>query len=100
MALAGQSPFIGEWKLDASRSRTPDEMKVESKGGNTYVFDFGGGDDCGGRERSERVGWLATVGRDAGGGYVDREAQDGREIDAEGDVETVGGRANADGLLP
>ena len=40
---AGQSPFIGDWKLDASRSRTPDEMKVESKGGNTYVFDFGGG---------------------------------------------------------
>ena len=30
---AGQIPFIGEWKLDSSRSRTPDEMKVESKGG-------------------------------------------------------------------
>jgi hypothetical protein len=40
---AAQSPFIGEWKLDSSRSRMPDEMKVESKGGNKYAFDFGGG---------------------------------------------------------
>jgi hypothetical protein len=43
MALAAQSPFIGEWKLDSSRSRTPDEMKVQHKEGNTYLFDFGGG---------------------------------------------------------
>jgi hypothetical protein len=42
-AWAAQSPFIGEWKLDSSRSRMPDEMKVESKGGNRYAFDFGGG---------------------------------------------------------
>jgi hypothetical protein len=37
------SPFIGEWKLVPSKSRMPDEMKVESKGSNKYVFDFGGG---------------------------------------------------------
>src|SRR5580704_15838973 len=43
MALAAQSPFIGEWKLDSSRSRTPDEMKVQHKEGNKYAFDFGGG---------------------------------------------------------
>ena len=42
-AWAAQNPFIGEWKLDSSRSRMPDEMKVESKGGNTYAFNFGGG---------------------------------------------------------
>jgi hypothetical protein len=41
--LGAQNPFIGEWKLDSSRSRMPDEMKVESKGGNTYAFDFGAG---------------------------------------------------------
>ena len=40
---AAESPFIGVWKLDSSRSRMPDEMKVESKGGNKYAFDFGGG---------------------------------------------------------
>jgi hypothetical protein len=43
MALAAESPFIGEWKLDPSKSRMPDEMKVQSKGANKYAFDFGGG---------------------------------------------------------
>jgi hypothetical protein len=43
LAWAAENPFIGEWKLDSSKSRMPDEMKVESKGGNTYAFDFGGG---------------------------------------------------------
>src|SRR5580704_18445055 len=42
-AWAAQSSFIGEWKLDSSRSRMPDEMKVESKGGGKYAFNFGGG---------------------------------------------------------
>jgi hypothetical protein len=42
-ASAARDPFIGEWKLNSSMSRMPDEMKVESKGGNTYSFDFGGG---------------------------------------------------------
>jgi hypothetical protein len=41
-AWAEDSPFAGNWKLDSSRTRMPDEMKVESKGGNTYSFDFGG----------------------------------------------------------
>ena len=41
MASSAQSPFIGQWKFDSSRSRTPDEMKVQSKGGNQYTFDFG-----------------------------------------------------------
>jgi hypothetical protein len=40
---AQESPFIGKWKLVRSQSRMPDEMKVESKGSNTYAFDFGGG---------------------------------------------------------
>jgi hypothetical protein len=43
MAWAVENPFIAEWKLNQSQSRMPDEMKVESKGGNTYAFDFGGG---------------------------------------------------------
>jgi hypothetical protein len=42
-AWAAQSPFIGEWKLDPSKSRMPDEMKIESQGGNKYMFDFGVG---------------------------------------------------------
>lgn len=43
LASAADDPFIGEWKLNPSLTRMPDEMKVESKGGNTYSFDFGGG---------------------------------------------------------
>jgi len=42
-ASAAESPFIGQWKLDPAKTRMPDQMKVESKGANTYAFDFGGG---------------------------------------------------------
>jgi len=42
MAWASANPFVGKWKLVASKSRMPDEMKVQLKGGNTYAFDFGG----------------------------------------------------------
>ncbi|MFY9748934.1 MAG: hypothetical protein WA891_18825 [Acidobacteriaceae bacterium] len=45
VAWAAENPFIGEWKLDSSKSRIPDEMKVTSKGGNTYVFNFAGTDE-------------------------------------------------------
>lgn len=40
MAWAAESPFIGEWKLDPSKTRMPDRMKVKSEGGNKYVLDF------------------------------------------------------------
>jgi hypothetical protein len=43
VASAAENPFIGEWKLNSSLTRMPDEMKVESKGNNTYSFDFGAG---------------------------------------------------------
>jgi hypothetical protein len=43
VAWAPDNPFIGEWKLVPSKSRMPDEMNVQSKGGNTYAFNFGGG---------------------------------------------------------
>lgn len=42
LAWASESPFLGKWKLDASKSRMPDEMKVERRDANTYAFDFGG----------------------------------------------------------
>jgi hypothetical protein len=40
---AANDPFVGEWKLNPSKSKLIDEMKVESAGGNKYAFDFGGG---------------------------------------------------------
>lgn len=40
---AVDDPFVGKWKLNPSKSRFPDEMKVEAAGPNKYAFDFGGG---------------------------------------------------------
>ena len=36
-------PFVGKWKLNASKSRLPDEMRVEAAGPNRYIFTFGPG---------------------------------------------------------
>ena len=58
VAWAAESPFIGEWKLNPSKSRMPDEMKIERKGGNTYAFDFGGGAET-----------IVVDGTDQPGGY-------------------------------
>jgi hypothetical protein len=40
---AENNPFIGDWKLNPSRSQLTDQMKVASVGANKYTFDFGGG---------------------------------------------------------
>ena len=58
MAWAAGSPFIGEWKLDPSKTRMPDEMTVKSGGGNKYAFDFGGGAET-----------IVVDGSDQPGGY-------------------------------
>jgi hypothetical protein len=42
-AWAANEPFVGEWKLNPSKSKLTDQMKVESVAGNKYAFDFGGG---------------------------------------------------------
>ena len=40
---AANNPFVGDWKLNPSRSKLTDVMKVEDVGANTYVFNFGDG---------------------------------------------------------
>jgi len=42
---AADDPFVGEWKLDSSKSKLTDQMRVESVAGNKYAFDFGGGSE-------------------------------------------------------
>jgi hypothetical protein len=42
-AWAADNPFVGDWKLNPSRSKLTDVMKVESDGGNKYTFNFGAG---------------------------------------------------------
>ncbi len=80
-AGAAANPFIGEWKLDASKSRTPDEMKVESKGGNTYVFDFGGGPEtivADGTDQKGLSGTLLSVQQEAADTWIVKRKLDGR----------------------
>jgi hypothetical protein len=38
---AANNPFVGDWKLDPSRSKLTDVMKVERLSSNKYTFDFG-----------------------------------------------------------
>jgi hypothetical protein len=40
---AENDPFVGKWKLNPSKSKLSDVMKVESIGGKKYAFDFGSG---------------------------------------------------------
>jgi hypothetical protein len=40
---AATDSFVGDWKLNPSKSKFIDVMKVGSLGGNQYAFDFGGG---------------------------------------------------------
>ena len=37
---AADAAFVGEWKLNPSKSKLTDQMKVESLGANKYAFDF------------------------------------------------------------
>jgi hypothetical protein len=40
---AANDTFVGKWKLNPSKSTLIDVMKVESVGGNKYIFGVGGG---------------------------------------------------------
>jgi hypothetical protein len=60
-AWAEANPFIGEWKLDPSKSRMPDEMKVQSQGGNKYAFDFGAGTETIVVDGSDQPGYGGTL---------------------------------------
>jgi hypothetical protein len=82
MAWAAENPFIGEWKLNPSKSRMPDEMKVESKGGNKYVFDFGGGPETivvdGSDQPGGYGGTLLSVKAEAPDTWIVERKKDGR----------------------
>jgi len=81
MAWAAESPFIGEWKLDSSKSRMPDEMKVQSQGGNKYAFDFGGGAETivvDGSDQPGYAGTLLSVKAEAPDTWIVQRKKDGR----------------------
>ena len=41
---AANDPFVGQWKLNPSRSKLTDEMKVTKVGHDKYAFELGGGE--------------------------------------------------------
>jgi len=43
VSWAASDPFVGEWRVNPSKSRLTDQMKVESVAGNKYAFELGGG---------------------------------------------------------
>ncbi|MFC5861557.1 hypothetical protein ACFPT7_04585 [Acidicapsa dinghuensis] len=81
MACLTQSPFIGKWEFDSSRSRTPDEMKVQSQGGNKYIFDFGGGAEtivADGTDQPGLQGTLLSAKQEAPDTWIIERKKDGR----------------------
>src|SRR5579859_1878123 len=40
---AADNPFVGKWKVNPSKSKLNDEMKVEVAGANRYAFTFAPG---------------------------------------------------------
>ena len=78
---APKNPFIGEWKLVPSKSRMPDEMKVQSKGGNTYAFDFGGGVETivvDGSDQAGLGGTMLSIKAEAPDTWIGRRTNGGR----------------------
>src|SRR5580692_1557573 len=41
--VAADDPFVGKWKVNPSKSKLTDEMKVVALGANKYVLTFGPG---------------------------------------------------------
>ena len=81
IACSAQSPFIGQWRFDSSRSGTPDEMKVQSQGGNKYSFDFGGGAEtiiADGTFQSGHEGTLLSAKQEAPDAWIVERKKDGR----------------------
>jgi hypothetical protein len=40
MGRAANDPFVGKWKVNASKSKLNDEMKVDVAGANRYAITF------------------------------------------------------------
>src|SRR5690348_8858572 len=68
---AAEAPFVGDWKLDGTRSTLIDQMKVANVSGDKYAFDFGGGAETIVVDGTDQAGGAGTTlavtaeGRDA-----------------------------------
>jgi hypothetical protein len=79
---AADDPFVGDWKLNPSRSKLTDVMKVESLGANKYTFNFGSGPETivlDGTDQPGHYGSTLSVGVEGDTWKVVRK-RDGRTI--------------------
>lgn len=60
-AWAASAPFVGEWKMNPSKSKLADQMKVESVGANKYAFDFGAGSETVTADGTDQPGYGGTT---------------------------------------
>jgi len=58
---AATDPFVGDWKLNPSKSKLVDHMRVESLGGNKYEFDLGGGPERIVADGTDQAGAFGTM---------------------------------------
>lgn len=58
---AATDSFVGDWKLNPSKSKLIDVMKVESLGGNKYSLDFGGGPERIAADGTDQSGVYGTM---------------------------------------
>lgn len=58
---AATDPFIGDWKLNPSKSKIADVMKVSAAGANKYAFDLGGGNEIIVPDGTDQPGYAGTT---------------------------------------
>jgi hypothetical protein len=58
---AATDPFLGDWKLNPSKSKIADVMKVTSVGANKYVFDLGAGNEVIVTDGTDQPGYSGTT---------------------------------------
>lgn len=84
VAADNNDGFVGKWKLNPSRSKLIDIMKVESAGGNKYAFDFGSGKPetivADGTDQPGADGTTFSVNVEAPNKWTVVRKQDGRTI--------------------
>src|SRR5215467_4136528 len=82
-SFAATDSFIGDWKLDPSKSRFIDVIKVGNVGGNAYTFDFGEGPEritVDGTEQPARQGTTLSVTAEAADTWKVVRKKDGRMV--------------------
>jgi hypothetical protein len=94
---AANDPFVGKWKVNPSKSKLTDEMKVEVAGENKYTFTFGpGAVDTIVADGTDQPAMQGTTLSVAGGAkQLEGRPQEGGPHDRHSDLDAVGGRQNA-----